>query len=314
MSKVRFFSPMLCTLTKEAFDDSNWIFEDKFDGVRAVAVKKGKKVQLFSRNKKNLNSSFPEIVKELEKINHDFVIDGELVVFEGKVTSFSKLQPRIQRKRNLKDSLKVYYYVFDLLVMDDIDYRKQPLIERKLKLKSKFKFSSKVKYTQHKSTKGFQYYQTAQRKGLEGIVAKEKESLYVSRRSNSWRKIKCMNSCELVIGGYTAPKGKRKGFGALLVGYYKKGALIFAGKVGTGGDEKSLIALERKLSKLKRASSPFSNYQVKNESIFYVTPKLIAQIQFTEWTKDNKLRHPSFLGIRTDKNPKKIERESYGKS
>ncbi len=300
---ARFISPELATLTDEPFSDKEWIFEEKFDGIRCIAVKSKGKVSLYSRNRKSLNKDFPDIVKAMEsKKGKDCVVDGEVVAFEGNVTSFSKLQ---NRKR---ERMKIYYYLFDMPVWNGIDLKKKPLLERKKLLKQHFPFGGPVRYTPHKQTRGETYYKAACKKGLEGIIGKRAHSLYKTRRTRDWLKFKCSNSQELVIGGYTDPQRSRVGFGALLVGYYDKKGFKYAGKVGTGYDTALLTSLSKRLKKIERRSCPFS-VTPKEKGTHYVRPTLVCEIGFTEWTKDGKLRHPRFLGLRKDKSAKSVKRE-----
>lgn len=300
---MSFSSPELATLTDEVFDDEEWIFEEKFDGIRCIAVKKRGKVHLHSRNRKSLNRDFPKIVEALEsKKSKDYVVDGELVTFEGKVTSFAKLQNR------KKEKMKIYLYLFDLLFWDGEDWKKRRLLERKKQLKEHFPFEGPIRYTPHVQKKGIAYFERAEKKGLEGIIGKKKDSSYKGRRTTDWRKFKCSHGQEFVIGGYTDPQGSRVGFGALLVGYYEKGALKYAGKVGTGYDTDLLHSLGKKLKSIERSSSPFSEIP-KEKSVHFVRPTLVCEVDFTEWTRDGKLRHPRFTGLRKDKEAKQVKRE-----
>ncbi|MDN3507067.1 MAG: non-homologous end-joining DNA ligase [Simkaniaceae bacterium] len=289
--KPRFIKPELATLTENYFSDKDWIYEEKFDGIRCIAVKSGGKVSLYSRNHKSLNKDFPEVVKALEaKRGRDFVVDGEVVAYEGKVTSFSKLQ---QRK---KEKVKIYYFLFDLLVWGEEDLRKESLLERKKQLKTHFPFGGTIRYTTHIKKRGEEFYMRACKKGLEGIIAKNAQSKYQSKRTRNWLKFKCSVSDEFVIGGFTKPKGSRVGFGALLVGYYDKGAFKYAGKVGTGYNTSLLKSLGAKLKKLERKSCPFTTIP-KQKDVHFVRPSLACIVGFTEWTNDKKLRHPRFLGL-----------------
>ena len=301
--KPRFFSPQLATLTDEPFSEKGWIFEEKFDGIRCIAIKSKGAVLLYSRNHKLLNKDFPKIVAALEKKKGpDYVVDGELVAFEGMVTSFAKLQNRH------KETMRLYFYIFDLLLWKEEDVRSLPLIERKKMLKAHFPFGGVIRYTPHMREKGDIYFKRAEKKGLEGIIAKRSDANYKGRRTRDWLKIKCMMEQELVIGGFTEPKGAREGFGALLVGYYEKGRLRYAGKVGTGYNERVLSELGKRLKKLERSSSPF--YDVpKEKGAHFVRPTLVCEVGFTEWTLDGKLRHPRFLGLRSDKPAKSVGRE-----
>jgi len=288
-------SPELATLSKEVFSDKHWIFEEKFDGIRCIAVKSKGTVALFSRNNKSLNKDFPEIRLQLEhKKSPDYIIDGEIVAFEHGVTSFSKLQRRKLQK------VKVYYCVFDLMQWDGQKLTSLPLLERKKQLKQHFPFAGTIRYTPHIASQGEALFKKAKTRGWEGIIAKKADSHYISRRTRDWLKMKCVHRQEFVIGGYTEPQRSRVGFGALLIGYYKKGRLQYAGKVGTGYDAELLSSLSKTLSRLKRSSCPFASVP-KEKKAHFVTPLLVCEINFTEWTNDKKLRHPSFLGLRKDK-------------
>lgn len=300
--KAKYISPHLATLTEDYFSHKDWIFEEKFDGIRCIAVKSGKKVSLYSRNHKSLNQDFPEIVKALESRSKDFVVDGEIVAFDGKVTSFSKLQ---QRKR---EKIKTFFYIFDLLIWDGKDLRRETLLERKKQLKALFPFHGIIRYTKHVKKNGGAELKKACKNGLEGIIAKKGDAPYVSRRTRDWLKFKCSSGQELVIGGYTEPQGSRVGFGALLVGYYNKGGFQYAGKVGTGYDIALLKALGAKLRKLERQTCPFTT-KPREKKVHFVRPILVCEIGFTEWTREGKLRHPRFLGLRKDKLAKRVKRE-----
>lgn len=172
-----------------------------------------------------------------------------------------------------------------------------------------FSYERPLRFTAHRNREGESYYQNACRKGWEGVIAKRANSQYAHSRSKDWLKFKCSNQQEFVIGGYTDPKGERIGFGALLIGYYEDKELSFAGKVGTGFDDQTLRSMSKKLSSLERKSSPFASEDISNKGIHWVSPKLVAQVGFTEWTDDGKLRHPRFIGLRRDKNPREVVRE-----
>lgn len=306
-------TPMLATLTEDYFSDPHWIYEEKFDGIRCIAIQKKGTLTLYSRNHKPLNATFPEIAEQLEGCcKENFILDGEIVTFEGKVSSFSKLQSRL----NVLDISRVkgkippvYFCVFDCMYWDRFDLRKLPLIERKQLLKELFPFKKNIRYTSHVVGKGEAYLKQAAHKGWEGIIAKRKESIYLSKRSRDWLKFKCSKSQEFVIGGYTDPRGSRVGFGALLVGYYEKNKLKYAGKVGTGYDTETLIALKKKFSSLKQQSCSFEE-DPEEPHAHFISPRLVCEIGFTEWTKDHKLRHPRYLGLRKDKKPKDVVRET----
>lgn len=309
-----FTPPMLAKLTRNFFSDPEWIFENKLDGERCLAFKKNNRVTLKSRNDKRLNISYPELVEafETQKNDHDFIVDGEIVAFQGKITSFSKLQARfgvISAEIARKTGVKVYYYIFDIIYLDGYDVTKLPLLERKTLLKQVISFKGPLRFSTHRSNYGIEYHQEACKKGLEGIIAKKKNSIYEHKRSSNWLKFKCVNEQELVIGGYTDPQGSRTGFGALLVGYYKNNALHYAGKVGTGFNENTLQELAAKFKKLKTEKNPFNTNDMITKHTHWLKPQLVAQIGFTEWTRDNKLRHPRYLGLRRDKKAKDVVKE-----
>jgi bifunctional non-homologous end joining protein LigD len=303
-SQPDWIQPMLATLTEERFSDKKWIFEKKHDGVRALAFKKGSNIQLLSRNKLSFNNSYPDVVDHLMKTSGNFIIDGEIVALEKGVSSFSKLQQR------MKSSMAIYYFVFDLIYWEQFDVRDLPLLERKKMLQEKIAFDQRIRFTNHKVGEGEKYYEQACREQWEGIIAKRSDSLYVAGRSTDWLKFKCSMEQELVIVGYTDPEGARVGLGALLVGFYEKNELIYAGKVGTGFTFQTLRTLQKKLSALERSTPAAKGIGLPRKNVHWVEPKLVAQIGFSEWTSDNKLRHPRYLGLREDKRPREVVRES----
>jgi bifunctional non-homologous end joining protein LigD len=305
--------PMLATLVADPFSDENWIFEPKLDGERCLTFCSDKGPRLLSRNQKVLNSTFPELVPPLaSQPTENYVADGEIVAFKGDVTSFPQLQRRMQLRdpdKARRVGVEVFYYLFDLLYLNGYDLREVPLIHRKALLKDTFAFQDPVRFTLHRKHDGEAYYREACRKGLEGVIAKRADSIYVSRRSRDWLKFKCWEEQEFVIGGFTDPKGGRFGFGALLLGYNENGKLRYAGKVGTGFDTGLLVSLGKELSALETKQSPFADDLKSEKGVHWVRPKLVAQVSFTQWTRDGRLRHPRFLGIRRDKQPREVIRE-----
>src|SRR5438552_3404110 len=312
-SKPGWVSPMLATLSDSAFSRTRWLFEPKFDGVRCLALRSGHDIQLLSRNQKRLNDKYPELVDAFRAQRPDaFAVDGEIVTFEGAVTSFAKLPQRMQLARpseEVRRRIPVWFYAFDLLHLDGKNIRHLPLRERKALLEKVLDFRDPLRFTEHRETSGEPYFQEACRKGWEGIIAKDGDSVYASGRSADWLKFKCLNEQEFVVGGYTDPKGSRTSFGALLVGFYEAGELKFAGKVGTGYDTATLRSLHSRLSKLETKSPPFARNDLPRRDVHWVAPKLVAQIAFGEWTRDGKLRQPRFLGMRDDKEAKDVVRE-----
>lgn len=308
-----FMKPMLATLTDRRFSDGDWIFERKFDGERCLVFCREKKVRLMSRNKKNLNDTYPELEEAfLEVGGGNFIADGEIVAFEGDVTSFSRLQDRMQirdRSKAKRSDVSVYCYLFDLMYLDGFDLCDLELHTRKWILKNLISFEDPLRYTVHRSENGLEYYHEACRKGWEGVIAKRASGRYLHKRSADWLKFKCVNQQEFVIGGYTEPGGSRIGFGALLIGYYEGESLIYAGKVGTGFNDETLKDLGDSLASRERKTSPFADKERPDKEEHFVTPELVCEVAFTEWTDEGKLRHPRYLGLRDDKPAEDVVRE-----
>ncbi|MEU7315371.1 non-homologous end-joining DNA ligase [Streptomyces sp. NPDC007083] len=310
----RRLSPMLATLTDQHFSDPGWIYERKLDGERALAYRHGDRVRLASRKDQDLNRPYPELAEALAALEcEDFVVDGEIVAFEGRLTSFSRLQGRMQLtdpEQARATGIAVYYYVLDLLHLEGQDTTRLPLRDRKRLLRRALRFQDPLRYLPHRNEHGEAYFDQACRKGWEGLIAKRADAPYRQDRSRDWLKFKCVNQQELVIGGYTEPRGSRSRFGALLVGYYRDGDLVYAGKVGTGYDQATLDRLGDRLDGLERSRSPFADArQIRESGAHWVAPELVAEFGFTEWTVDGKLRHPRFLGERQDKDPREVVRE-----
>jgi bifunctional non-homologous end joining protein LigD len=296
-------TPMLATLIDEPFDAEGWIFEIKWDGYRAIATKE-KRVHLVSRNDLSFNDRFPTIVEELEKISGKFVLDGEVVLFDKKGRSDFQLVQNYSKKRIGTP----YYYVFDILSLDGENLTQLPLLQRKAILKKLIRGSKHVKFSGHVEEKGKAFFRAAAKKGLEGIVAKKADSVYQFRRTRDWLKIKYKRRQEVVIGGFTEPKGSRKLFGALLVGVYEKGKLIFVGNVGGGFNQERLRETYAELKKHITSDCPFATAP-KLKSVTWVKPKLVCEVEFAEWTQGGSMRVPIFKGMRVDKDPKKVVRE-----
>jgi bifunctional non-homologous end joining protein LigD len=296
---------MKATLTDERFSDPGWIFERKLDGIRCIAIRDGKGVRLLSRNDLSLNSRYPEVAEALEaQPCKRFVVDGEVVAFDRGRTSFAALARRGQR------AVKVYLYAFDVLWLDGRDVRELPLLTRKRLLRTALDLKEPLRYTTHRNQHGEAFYEEACRRGWEGLIAKRADSPYSTSRSRDWLKLKCDRAQELVVGGFTPPKGSRQELGALLLGYFDDGRLEYAGKVGTGFDRETLAELASKLRPLRRESPPFQRPEaIKERGVTWVRPELVAQVGFTEWTRDGRLRHPRFLGLRIDKPAREVVRE-----
>lgn len=306
-------APMLATLTYDFFSDPNWIFERKLDGMRCLLHKQNNNITIWSRNKAKQNLVFPEIVNALSHYPNDFILDCEIVTFAGQRTSFEKLQQRMHVQNpdaQLIANVPVVAYVFDILYLNGYDVCGLPLLERKKILRKFFKFKKPLQHLAFFKEHGLDYYKYACANAWEGIIAKRANATYEHHRSQNWLKFKCDAEQELVIGGFTKPRGQRVKFGALLMGYYDDhGNFIYAGKVGTGFDTQTLEMLHKKMYNLKISKSPFKDYTLKSSNVTWIKPKLVAQLGYTEWTNDGKLRHPRYLGLRTDKAASAVRRE-----
>jgi len=274
--------------------------------VRAQA-RAGREVRLRSRNDLSLNQRYPELAAALERQDHaEFAIDGEVVAFEGSRTSFARLAQRGHHW------VPVWLYVFDLVWVSGYDVRELPLRVRKSLLRATLRFDRPVRFTAHRNREGEAYFEEACRRGWEGLIAKRIDSPYRPGRSRDWLKFKCEQGQELVIGGFTAPRGSREEFGALLLGFYRGGELRYAGKVGTGFDRATLHELAARLRRLRRGTPPFDSVpREAARGATWVEPELVAQVSFTEWTADGRLRHPRFLGLREDKSAAEVVREDW---
>jgi bifunctional non-homologous end joining protein LigD len=296
---------MLATLTDAPFDDAGWVFEDKYDGFRMVAKIKGGKVTLYSRNGKIISHSYAEVAKALESVKGDAVIDGELVALDKEgISHFQLLQNALRREAKLQ------YCAFDLMFLDGEDLRGLTLLERKKRLKAILPRHKLIAFSGHRNTFGTKFFGEAERQGLEGIMAKRADSKYESgNRTADWLKIKTSKRQEVVIVGFTAPRRTRPFFGALTLALREKNGWCYIGHVGTGFSHETLEELYGKLIKLKAAKSPFAA-KVKDEAVTtWVKPKLVAEVKFTEWTTKGEMRHPVYLGLRTDKRATDVVRE-----
>jgi bifunctional non-homologous end joining protein LigD len=290
--------PMLATLVAKPFDKPGWVYEEKYDGLRFLAYKEGQRVQLFSRNEIDRTSRFPHIAAAIVSLKPaTLVLDGEIVAFDRKhVSRFQSLQ---------QGKGQPVYAVFDCLFVDGKDFRDKPLSERRTALEEVIEPGKFLMLSKRLADDGLQAYQLAKQRGFEGLVAKDLSSPYVEARSSSWLKVKVHQEDEFVIAGFTQPAGARQHFGALLLGAYKNGKLLYAGKVGTGFDHKSLSELSNKFRPLVRKQSALAD-PPRERDVTHLAPKLVAQISFQEWTSDHRLRQPVFLGLRDDKAPKEV--------
>ena len=306
-----FIEPELATLVKEAPRGDEWVHEMKLDGYRMLTRIEDGKAEMYSRNGKEWTASFPSIARCAARLPVDTAwIDGEVVVMEADGrTSFQALQNAL----STDNSGSLHYFAFDLLYLNGYDLRKVPLVERKALLEPLLASApATLRFSSHIQGSGGEFFRQACKLKLEGMISKRAQSIYQGGRCRDWLKVKCSMRQEMVIGGYTDPEGTRSGFGALLLGVYEPdGKLRYSGKVGTGFNEATLKAMHKKLQALEIKEPAFSNpprgYEAKGAH--WIKPELVAEIEFTEWTNDGTLRHPSFQGLREDKKARDVTRE-----
>jgi DNA ligase D-like protein (predicted ligase) len=280
--------PMAATLTQERFVAPGWVFEQKLDGIRLLAFKQGRDVRLLSRNRLPQNECYPSFVKAVAALPaRDLILDGEATgVWRGG---------------------EIGYHVFDILWLDGRDLRELPLEARRdhlarLPLERPLRLVARLEEREP--------WERARREGWEGVIAKRSDSRYEPRRSRSWLKMKIEASQDLVVGGFTEPRGRRVGLGALLVGYFEDGDFVFAGKIGTGLDTRLLLELRERLSAAELAEPPFTKaVGLPRLGVHWVRPEIVVEVAFLEWTSHGKLRHPRLLGVRTDKSASEVTRE-----
>jgi bifunctional non-homologous end joining protein LigD len=282
--------PMAATLTQERFTGPEWTFERKLDGIRVLAFKRGTDVQLYSRNRLSLNGSYPAVAEAIAALPVDeLILDGEATGAWGRLG-------------------RADYHVFDILRLDGEDLTGLTLEQRRAHLR---KIPLRVPIARVREITDPEPWALACREGWEGVIAKRRDSRYEHRRSPHWLKMKCEASQELVVGGFTDPRGKRVGLGALLVGYFDGADLVFAGKVGTGFDTKLLTDLRLQLDALEIPKTPFTRSRgLPRLGAHWVKPEVVVQVAFIEWTVHGKLRHPRLLGMRVDKAARDVVRES----
>jgi bifunctional non-homologous end joining protein LigD len=309
--------PMKATLAERPPRGADWLFEVKWDGVRAIAFVDREEVRLQSRTGHRCERQYPE----LSTIHHQLagqqvVLDGEIAVLDSKgVSRFNLIQPRIANTdpnaiAHLARSTPVVYYVFDLLYLDGYDLRNVALSERQALLREVVTPDATLRISESFSGAGEEMLEAARENGLEGLIAKHAASRYESRRSREWLKIKIVNEQEFVIGGFTEPQGDRSHFGALILGVYEGGRLRWVGNVGTGFNQKSLADLYGKLARLITKECPFAERPKPDRGMTWVKPELVCQVKYADWTPDNHLRAPVYLGLRDDVGPQDVSRET----
>lgn len=304
-------NPMLATLVDKPFSDADWLFETKWDGIRAVCFIDRGKPRFISRNQNDLTAQYPELADIGDAVRaRQVILDGEIVALDERgVSRFQLLQPRMGRKNKaeiarLAASTRIAYYVFDLIYLNGFDLSSCKLIDRKSLLEGILKSAKNVRFSDHVIGEGDALYREIAKIPLEGMVAKRLDSPYVQKRSRDWLKIKTIQESEVVIGGYTQPRHSRGFFGALVVGLYDRDGLHYVGHIGGGFNEKLLKQIHAQLQSLKTNKCPFVEPPMTNEPVQWVKPELVAQVKFAEWTADRRLRQPIFLGMREDKEPR----------
>jgi len=308
---------MLATLVETTPSDTSWLFEIKYDGVRVLATRAGDEIELRHRSNQVVTARYPEVVAALHALPlQSFMLDGEIVALDDRGrSSFQRLQERMGLTRpadveRARGQVPVSAVVFDALALDGRDLRRLPLEARKECLKLLVPPRGVVYFGDHVLGQGADFLAAACEQGLEGVVAKRRDSAYASKRSRDWLKIKCHLRQEFVVGGYTVPQGARTHFGALHLGLYERGELVYVSKVGTGFDDRALESISEKLRPLVRATSPFARGTPAGRGHTWVEPRLVAEVRFGEWTRDGGIRHPSFVGLRSDKRPEECVRET----
>jgi bifunctional non-homologous end joining protein LigD len=299
----------LAELKEKPFSDPNWIFEIKWDGVRAIAEMKDGKTTLWARSGRDVTREYPEFEDLAEKFRvKNAIVDGEIVTLDADGRSnFQKLQNRLgvqNPSQKLMQSVPLDYYAFDLMYADGYDLRKAPLVERKELLRKVLTGNEKVHYSEHIAEKGEELFEAARAKGLEGLIAKIKDSAYSGTRTSAWLKLKIVNELDAVVAGYTEGRGSRKYFGALVLGLYDGSELKFIGSAGTGFDEGTQKQIFDKLQKLGTPHGPFGTAPALREKVDWVKPELVARVKYANWTADDHLRAPVFLSLRNDRKAK----------
>ena len=317
-----FIPPMKATLAAEPPKRGDWLYELKFDGYRALALKRGGEVRLLSRNERDFAPRFPEIVEAVAALPQEtLALDGEIVALDAEGRPSFQL---LQALETGEERPSLVFYLFDLLHENGDELVSLPLHQRRARLEKLVRRASEpLRYSAEIRGDPRRLLDEVRARGLEGIIGKERDSIYeAGRRGRAWIKLKCVQEQELVIGGFTPPEGTRQHFGALLLGYFRGKELRFAGKVGSGFTAASLKLLNKKMRALHRASCPFANLPEKQQGRWqqnitpremklchWVEPELVAQVRFSEWTREGKLRHGVFLGLREDKPARDVVRE-----
>ena len=301
-------NPMLATLVDEPFADPDWIFETKWDGFRSVCFVSKGKARFVSRNQIEMTPQYPELANIPKQIGaKEAILDGEIVALdEHGRPQFQLLQNKLRIRSGSyakARTAQLVYFAFDLLYVDGYDLMNCSVIERKAKLEHVLRPADFVKYSDHVEGEGEAFFHEIEKFRLEGMIAKRAASKYVQKRTSDWLKVKTIQRSEVVIGGYTQPRGARAHFGSLVMGLYRGGKLHYVAHVGGGFNELKLRQIYKLLQPLKIDKCPFAVKPKTNEPVQWVKPKFVAEVKFSEWTADERMRHPVFVGLREDKKP-----------
>jgi len=307
-------NPMLATLVDEPFSDPEWIFETKWDGFRSVCFIDRGQARFVSRNQIEMTPQYPELTSMPKQIvAKQAILDGEIVALdEHGMPRFQLLQNKLRIRSGSyakASKAQIVYFVFDLLYHDGFDLMNCPVIERKALLETILRPTSFVKYADHVEAQGEEFFRQIEKFRLEGMIAKRAASKYVQKRTSDWLKVKTVLRSEVVVGGYTQPRGTRSYFGSLVCGLYKGKELHYVAHTGGGFNEKTLASIYKLMQPLKTNKSPFINPPKTNEPVQWLSPKLVAEVKFSEWTADERMRQPIFLGLREDKKPEECRFE-----
>jgi bifunctional non-homologous end joining protein LigD len=300
--------PMLATLVDEPFSDPDWIFETKWDGFRSVCFVSKGKARFVSRNQIEMTPQYPELTNIPKQIDaKEAILDGEIVALdEHGRPQFQLLQNKLRIRSGSYANARtaqLVYFAFDLLYLDGYDLMGCPVVERKARLEQILHPASFIKYSDHLESEGEAFFREIAKFRLEGMIAKRAASKYAQKRTADWLKVKTVQRSEVVVGGYTQPRGARSHFGSLVMGLYREGKLHYVAHVGGGFNEQKLREIHKLLQPLKTDKCPFVVKPKTNEPVQWVKPKLVAEVKFSEWTADERMRHPVFFGLREDKKP-----------
>jgi bifunctional non-homologous end joining protein LigD len=301
--------PMLATLVDEPFSDPDWIFETKWDGFRSICFVHNSDARFVSRNQIEMTAQYPELAKIGKQIAaREAILDGEIVALDKDgLPRFQLLQNKLRIRSGSyakASQATIVYFVFDLLYVDGQDLRNCSVVERKAALAKILRPAGFVKLSEHVEGEGKAFFREIEKFHLEGMIAKRAESRYLPRRSTDWLKVKTIMRAEVVVAGYTQPRGTRSHFGSLVCGLYRGDELRYVAHIGGGFNERLLTSIHKLMQPLRVDQSPFVKSPKPNEPVQWIKPKLVAEVKFSEWTADNRLRQPIFVGLREDKDPK----------